>query len=398
MAQELSNDSRIKNFRDYLRIRSVQPNINYDECITFLRARAEEIGLSVQVFEPVAKKPILVMTWVGTEPELPSILLNSHMDVVPVFEKSWTHPPFEAYMDDEGKIYARGAQDMKSVAIQYIEAVRQLKANGTRLKRTVHLSFVPDEEIGGVKGMAEFVKTDDFKKLNVGFTLDEGLANPGEDFIVFYGERSVWHVDFHCSGKSGHGSLLLPNTAGEKIRYIINKLMDLREVEKNKLEGTELTVGDVTTVNLTRMKGGVQPNVVPEVLSVTFDIRLALSVKHDEFSNMLEQWASEAGEGVRVEYVQKHTHVNPTVIDDSNAFWVAFKNATEQLKMKIKTRVFPGGTDSHYIREIGIPALGFSPMNRTPVQLHEHNESLSAEVFLKGIDIYTNLIPAIANA
>lgn len=46
-------------------------------------------------------------------------------------------------MDDEGNIYARGSQDMKCVGIQYIESIRRLKAAGTRLRRTIHMCFVP---------------------------------------------------------------------------------------------------------------------------------------------------------------------------------------------------------------------------------------------------------------
>jgi len=40
--------------------------------------------------------------------------------------------------------------------------------------------------------MKQFVKTDDFKAMNLGFALDEGLANPTDSFTIFYGERSVW--------------------------------------------------------------------------------------------------------------------------------------------------------------------------------------------------------------
>ena len=40
--------------------------------------------------------------------------------------------------------------------------------------------------------MAKFVQSDEFKKLNVGFALDEGLANETDKFTVFYGERAVW--------------------------------------------------------------------------------------------------------------------------------------------------------------------------------------------------------------
>ena len=55
----------------------------------------------------------------------------------------WQHDPFAAHKDEHGVIYARGTQDMKSVGMQYIEAVRQLRAAGTTLLRTVHLMFVP---------------------------------------------------------------------------------------------------------------------------------------------------------------------------------------------------------------------------------------------------------------
>lgn len=61
------------------------------------------------------------------------------------FQEKWSHDPFGAEKDANGNIYARGAQDMKCVGIQYIEAVRKLKEDGVRLKRTIHMSFVPGE-------------------------------------------------------------------------------------------------------------------------------------------------------------------------------------------------------------------------------------------------------------
>lgn len=60
-----------------------------------------------------------------------------------------------------------------------------------------------------------------------------------------------------CFGQSGHGSLLFKNTPGEKIHYIIDKFMNLRKIESAKLDSNpELTIGDVTTVNLTMLSGG----------------------------------------------------------------------------------------------------------------------------------------------
>ena len=54
------------------------------------------------------------------------------------------------------------------------------------------LHMYVDEEVGSKNGMGAFVETDMFKRLNVGFCLDEGLANPTDAFSVFYGERSAW--------------------------------------------------------------------------------------------------------------------------------------------------------------------------------------------------------------
>lgn len=398
MASKYENNPAIKNFRDYLKIPSVQPNINYDECVAFIKKQAASLNLPVKVYEVVPKKPIVILTWAGTDPSLPAILLNSHMDVVPVFEKSWTYPPFSAHMDKDGKIYARGSQDMKCVGIQYLEAIRNLMAAGIKMKRTIHISFVPDEEIGGHDGMAKFVHTEPFKALKIGFALDEGIASPDNEFLVYNGERSIWQIHVHCTGQPGHGSLLLNNTAAEKFHYVVNKFLALREEQKRVLESNpKFTIGDVTTINMTQVYGGVQSNVVPEKLTAVFDIRLAVTVDFDKFEQMIQTWLKEAGEGVTYEFEQKNPKVECTKTDNTNPYWVAFKNTTDSLNLKLKCCIFPGGTDSRYIRRVGIPAIGFSPINNTPVLLHDHNEFLGADVFLKGIAIYEKLITSIAN-
>lgn len=65
---------------------------------------------------------------------------------------------------------------MKCVGMQYLEAIRNLKASGFEPVRSVYLSFVPDEEIGGRDGAEKFAGSDVFKNLNVGIVLDEGKS------------------------------------------------------------------------------------------------------------------------------------------------------------------------------------------------------------------------------
>jgi len=92
--------------------------------VEFLKRQAHSLDLPVDVIYPVEAKPVVIIKWLGTEPELPSIILNSHMDVVPVFRDKWTHDPFAADIDEEGRIFARGTQDMKSVGTGYLGAIR----------------------------------------------------------------------------------------------------------------------------------------------------------------------------------------------------------------------------------------------------------------------------------
>lgn len=58
------------------------------------------------------------------------------------------------------------------------------------------MNLLSDEEIGGHDGMKKFVHTPEFKALNVGFALDEGMASPNEEFIIFNGERSIWRKTY----------------------------------------------------------------------------------------------------------------------------------------------------------------------------------------------------------
>lgn len=223
---------------------------------------------------------MVVITWTGSQPDLPSIVLNSHMDVVPVYPDEWIHPPFAAEMDSEGRIYARGSQDNKNIGAQYLAAIRSLKQDGVhQLNRTIHLTFTSDEEVGGTDGWEAFVHTDAFKALNVEFVLDEGRASEINECTVFYGQRAPFTTVFEINGVSGHGSGMQRNTAGPKARYIIDKMSDLRDAEEQRLESNpNLRLADVISINLTILKGGVQYNVVPSNITLTFDIRVPIHV------------------------------------------------------------------------------------------------------------------------
>lgn len=65
--------------------------------------------------------------------------------------------------------------------------------------------------------------------------------------------------------------------------------------------------------------------------------------------------------------------------------------------LQLKPQVFAAATDVRFLRALDIPALGFAPIIHTPILAHAHNEYLNKDIFLRGIDIYYNVILAIAN-
>uniref|UniRef100_A0A3Q3FZW0 N-acyl-aliphatic-L-amino acid amidohydrolase n=1 Tax=Labrus bergylta TaxID=56723 RepID=A0A3Q3FZW0_9LABR len=367
-------DPSVSLFREYLRLKTVHPDPDYGEKSSSLHAEIKAYLLQCQqlVFPG---RVVCIMTWEGTNDTLKSILLNSHTDVVPVYQEHWKYDAFSAFKDAEGNIYARGSQDMKCVTIQYIQAIRRLKAEGQRLMRTVHLMFVPDEEVGGHKGMETFVKHPEFQKLNIGFALDEGIT-------------------VHCPGSPGHGSRFVENTAAEKLRHVINSFLDFREKEK---QSECFTLGDVTTVNMTMVKGGVAYNVIPAEMDVSFDLRIPPSVNLQDFEKQIKEWCKEAGEDVTYKFAQKHMNQNVTSTEEGDPWWNAFSTVCKAMNVTLEKEIFPAATDSRFIRAVGIPAIGFSPMNWTPILLHDHNEFLNERVFLKGISVFERLIQALAS-
>jgi len=393
-------DEEIRIFRQYLSFPTMPPNIDYGPTVEFLKQQASSLELPLSIYYPVNQEnPVVVMTWVGSDPSLPSILLNSHTDVVPIFEEFWTRRPFAAEIDEEGRIFARGTQDTKATGMLYLAAIRALQKEGIQqLKRTVHIAYVPDEEMGGALGMDAFAQTDDFRALNVGYALDEGSVSQTNEIKVINDERCTWRMEFVCHGITGHGSILFENTTGEKITYLISQFMLKRKAELDNMNELNLTSYDnVTSINLTILKGGVQGNVIPPELSVTFDVRLSVNADHEAFQNEIDKWIIDAGGDITVNYLIKDPKAAKTNADDTNPMWVVLQNTARELGLQIVPGVMSGATDMRFLRRQNIPAFGFSPMTHTPQLAHDHDEFVYADVYLAGIDMYKQIIFNLGN-
>ncbi|KAA8546392.1 hypothetical protein F0562_002869 [Nyssa sinensis] len=399
-------DSPINRFQQYLRINTAHPNPDYTSAVTFLKTQAHSIGLQTQTLEFTPNKPLLLVTWPGSNPTLPSILLNSHIDSVPAEPSKWSHHPFSAVRTPDGKIFARGAQDDKCIGVQYLEAIKTLKNEFSfEPIRTVHISYVPDEEIGGLDGMAKFVKAKEFEELNVGFVLDEGQASTSNEFRVFYADRSPWNLVIRALGTPGHGSRMFDNSAMENLMKSIEVITKFRGNQFDVVKAGLAANSEVISVNPVYLKAGIPSptgfvmNMQPSEAEAGFDIRLTPMTDLDLLKKRIaEEWAP-ATMNMTYQITEKgplrdymgQPLVTPT--NDSNPWWSVFKQAVTAAGGKLaKPEILPSTTDARFMRQMGIPSLGFSPMKNTPILLHDHNEFLKDTVYLEGIKVYESII------
>eukprot|EP01084_Bolivina_argentea_P306793 530201_1 len=422
-----SDESAVALFQEFLRFRTISgegPKGSYKEAANWLKhtlinqlQRGKDASFDCEIIEPIPNKPIVIGSIFGSEPSLPCIVLNGHYDVVPVAEEHWDVNPFEAVKTNEGHIFGRGAQDMKCVLIQYIISLSRGLEKGWTPRRTIHLTFVPDEEIGGREGMKLLLVSPQWERMQpVGLVLDEGLANTGEAFTVFKGERKILWLRVEATGPTGHASRFIENAAMPKLIEVCQKALAFREEQRKKLgvEGgcahaSSKKLGDVATLNLTMLKGGFPMddkmesfalNTIPTVAYAGFDVRIPLNMSVKDISDLLNEWC--AAEGVKWEFAPWHStsfkpHCVSSTDREKNPFWGTFLDSMEEMGHKIEVEIFPAATDSRMIRELGINAFGFSPMRRSPILLHENNEYIDESVFVEGIGVYEKLLPRLAD-
>ena len=414
------DEAALERFRSYLRIKTDQPKPDYEAAALFLQAQGEELGLDVRTLRFVEHKPLVLLLWHGSEPELPSIMLNSHTDVVPAETAYWSHPPFGAETH-EARIFARGSQDMKCVGMQYLEAIRRLQRAGYVPRRTIVVSFVPDEEIGGHAGMEGLVESPLFAQLRVGLELDEGWASgPAvSTFPVFYAERCPWWFTVRAEGQPGHGSKLVDGGAMENLAGAVARIFAFRAEQFERVKRGEAVAGAVTSVNMVYLRGGVpsQPgaafndatfhmNMQPSSAEAGFDMRVPpmSGAEMDALERRMHSDWAPASLNLSIVWVQQSRRLQAdgsaavTSMDEQvNPWWGVFTRSLAAQGLEVEPDIFPAATDASYLRVKGIPSLGFSPMRRTPRLLHEHDEFLSTDVFEEGIAIYQRLIADLAS-
>ena len=144
--------------RDLVRIPSVNPKFQQDPDINreaevqdLLQSGLDNMGFASERFETFPRRPNIVADWPGSEEN--SLILCGHVDVVPVGdEAAWARAPFSGDIAD-GRIWGRGAVDMKGGVAACLAAARAIKAAGVSLEGRLSIHTVVDEEAGGFGAM-----------------------------------------------------------------------------------------------------------------------------------------------------------------------------------------------------------------------------------------------------
>nr|WP_297351771.1 M20/M25/M40 family metallo-hydrolase [uncultured Caldimonas sp.] len=217
----------------------------------------------------------------------PTIALNAHGDVVPPGE-GWTHDPYGGEVVD-GKLYGRAAAVSKSDFATYTFAVRALESLRAPLRGSVELHFTYDEEFGG--------------ELGPGWLLARGLTHPdlliaaGFSHEVVTAHNGCLQMEVTVHGRMAHAAI--PHTGIDALQgavTLLNALYARNEVYRHTL--SQVPGIRHPYLNVGRIEGGTNTNVVPGKVSFKLDRRMIPEEVPAEVEVELRQVIAEAAAGV----------------------------------------------------------------------------------------------------
>jgi succinyl-diaminopimelate desuccinylase len=291
----------------------------------------------------------------------PSVHFNSHIDVVQT-GAGWTLDPFAAVVRD-GKIYGRGACDMKGGLAASIIAVEALIDSGAQLPGALEISGTVDEESGGYGGVHYLAQRGWFSAPRVDHVI---IPEPLNVDRVCIGHRGVWWAEIETRGRMAHGSM--PFLGDCAVRHM-NAFIDRLEYDlypKLASRRTDMPVvpsgARHSTMNINSIHGGQAETsgfpapCVPDSCRIIIDRRLLIEENMDsvkgEVRELLDRLVAER-EGFTYE-LRDIFEVQPTMADRNGP--VARSTAAAIQRVLGREAQFicsPGTYDQKHIDRIG---------------------------------------------
>ena len=299
-----------------------------------------------------------------SRPKKFKVILNAHLDVVAGKDKQFK--PYEK----EGKLYGRGAIDMKAAASVLILVFKEM---AKKVSYPLALQLVTDEEIGGFCGTKY--------QIEKGVRADFVLAGEPTDFGINNKAKGIIWAKVKTKGKSAHGAY---PWMGKNALWIAKKILDKVEKQyplpKKEAWKTTFNLAKIETTNQTFNK-------VPDEAVISFDIRyIPEEFKGKDF---------EQGKKILIKKIKKLVgnlgefeillFESPQFTDEKNPYVLKLKEATKKvLNKNPKIIVKHGGSDIRHFNQVSCQGVTFGPVGG---DLHGDNEWVEIKSLEKYFEI-----------
>lgn len=293
----------------------------------------------------------------------PRIALNAHGDVVPPGD-GWAHDPYGAQIED-GCLYGRAAAVSKSDFASFTFALRALEAVAMPSRGAVELHFTYDEEFGGLLGP--------------GWLLEQGLTRPdlmiaaGFSYEVVTAHNGCLQMEVTVHGKMAHAAI--PSSGVDALQGAVAILNALYAQNALYRAITSQVPGiSHPYLNVGRIEGGTNTNVVPGKVSFKLDRRMipeenAVEVEAD-IRRIIEEAAASCP-GIRVEIKRLLLANSMRPLPGAQPLVQAIQQHGEAVFGEpIPAMGTPLYTDVRLYAEAGVPGVIYGAGPRTVLESH----------------------------
>lgn len=315
-----------------------------------------------------------------------SIILNGHIDVVPVGDAArWTHDPFSGHIE-KGRLYGRGSTDMKGGTVALLLAIESLVALEIKLKGDIIFQSVIEEESGGAGTLAAVLR---------GYKADGAIIPEPTNMKIFPKQQGSMWFRITVKGRSAHGGTRYEGVSAiEKSVMVINKLQELEKHRNGKISDPLYEKIPIPIpINIGKISSGEWPSSVPDMAII--EGRMGVSPEETMIS------AEEEMEIALIELqdIDPWFKENPLQIQWYGGRWLPGSVDSEHPLLKEITASFkyvkdvepimeasPWGTDGGILSRIGqTPVIVFGP--GVTATAHETNEYIVLDDLFEASEI-----------
>jgi succinyl-diaminopimelate desuccinylase len=332
-------------------------------------------GLAVEVQEVAPGRPNVVLA-VDGECGGPTLCLEGHTDVVTEGDRAeWRHDPWGGALED-GRIYGRGAADMKGGLAAALVAAAAVRRAGLAFGGRLLVAALVDEE-GGMTGARHFIRS------ATGQGVDAAIVCEPEQNELCLEQKGVFWARVRAHGRMAHGAM--PYVGANPVAAAGAFLAGLPALERRLARRAPrsrfLGRPHVTPTSARAPLGGVaQNNVIPSGAEWVLDVRLVPGLEADSVLADLAALARETEArcpGTKLELATLEPPRPATRVDRAEPVARSLAWAVSAVTgRRPRYGGVPGSTDGTiFVLERGIPIVTFGPGGReVPHQVDEHVE------------------------